>query len=888
MRYRVACVVVAWVVLLGVGPAADAVTASPGQYASDPAVINSHLNAFALPPVLVSSVAQQTARHLPWAWHAMPSRNGARLANSVQHLDLHVGPVDTTVTIVGSDALALQLIGCRQGTQNIALAPSAPPQIDGTRIALTRGTSLTEWYINSPLGIEQGFTLAHPARPAATAILSFKLRSALHVVLTHNTLTFQNAAGKTVLHYGSLYAYDADHRVLPARMTLVGDRLALIVDTLGARYPVTVDPLFSTTQTLADPGGQVNDNFGAVALSADGKTAVIGAGGGSGHAYIYTQAQGNWSASPVVTLNDPGSSSYDHFGGDVALSADGRTALIGAWGGSVGVVYVYQSTGGTWSTTPVARLVDPSNQWADGFGLALALSANGSVALIGAAGTTNVAGLAYVYVSTNGTWSSTPVAVFYGTDNSFTNQFGEAVALSGDGSTALIGAGGTNSGTINASGAAYIFKQVSGQWSRTPALRFDDPNPSPYDLFGSTVAISADGSTALIGAEGASGYLGKAYIYSNSSGTWGASPEAVFNAPSGAGTAQFGSSVALSSNGGKAFIGATGTMIGNAAGAGAAYIFTCTGGIWSGQPVLALDDPKGLAYDAFGSGIAVSADGASTMLVGAINTTVNGATDAGMAYILAPSADLSLTMSGSPADITIGQNVAFNFSVSNTDSQVTATDVTLTDTLPAGMSFVSAAAAGGSCSHSGGSVTCTIASLAPQGLWQPALMVTTTTAGSLQNTSLVSANQPDPNTANNSASVTTTVTVAPPVANNGSITTAQNTAINGTLSASDPQNLSLTYSISSQPGHGTVTLTNASSGAFTYTPTSGYSGTDSFAFVASNGSANSNTATETITITAPLPAAPASGGGGTLGMPSLLLLGMVAVMESHRRKGRTV
>ena len=884
MRYRVACVVVAWVVLLGVGPATDAITASPGQNASDLAVINSHLHAFALPPALVSSVAQQTARHLPWAWHTIPSRNGARLANSVQHLDLHVGHVGTTVTIVGSDALALRLTGYRQGTQNIALAPSVPPRIDGTRIALTRGTSLTEWYINSPLGIEQGFTLTHPARPAATAILSFKLHSALHVMLTHNTLSFQNAAGKTVLHYGSLYAYDADHCVLPARMALVGDRLALIVDTLGAHYPVTVDPLFSTTQTLADPGGQVNDSFGAVALSADGKTAVIGAGGGSGHAYVYTQTQGNWSASPVVTLNDPGSSSYDHFGGGVALSADGRTALIGAWGGSVGVVYVYQSTGGTWSTTPVARLVDPSNQWADGFGLALALSANGSVALIGAAGTTNVAGVAYVYVSTNGTWSSTPVAVFYGTDNSFTNQFGEAVALSGDGSTALIGAGGTN----NASGAAYVFKQVSGQWSRTPALRFNDPNPSPYVLFGSTVAISADGSTALIGAEGASGYLGKAYIYSNSSGTWDSFPEAVFNAPSGAGTAQFGSSVALSSNGGKAFIGATGTMIGNAAGAGAAYIFTRIGGIWSGQPVLALDDPKGLAYDAFGSDIAVSADGASTMLVGAINTTVNGATDAGTAYILVPSADLSLTMSGSPVNITIGQNVTFDFSVSNTDSQVTATGVTLTDTLPAGMSFVSAAAAGGSCSNSGSSVTCTMASLAPQRLWQPALMVTTTTAGSLQNTSLVSANQPDPNTANNSASVTTTVTVAPPVANNGSITTAQNTAINGTLSASDPQNLSLTYSISSQPGHGTVTLNNASSGAFTYTPASGYSGTDSFTFAASNGSANSNTATETITITAPLPAAPASGGGGTLGMPSLLLLGMVAVMESHRRKSRTV
>jgi len=79
MRYRVACVVVAWVVLLGVGPAADAATASPGQNASTPAVINSHPHAFALPPALVPLVAQQTARHSPWTWHAMPSRNGGDL-----------------------------------------------------------------------------------------------------------------------------------------------------------------------------------------------------------------------------------------------------------------------------------------------------------------------------------------------------------------------------------------------------------------------------------------------------------------------------------------------------------------------------------------------------------------------------------------------------------------------------------------------------------------------------------------------------------------------------------------------------------------------------------------------------------------------------------------
>ena len=103
------------------------------------------------------------------------------------------------------------------------------------------------------------------------------------------------------------------------------------------------------------------------------------------------------------------------------------------------------------------------------------------------------------------------------------------------------------------------------------------------------------------------------------------------------------------------------------------------------------------------------------------------------------------------------------------------------------------------------------------------------------------------NTATESETVNSTV-VNPPTASNGSVTTTAGTAVNGTLSASGTAPLS--FAIVANPGHGTVSITNASTGAFTYTPASGFSGSDSFTFDASNGGGTSNVATESVTVNA--------------------------------------
>ena len=85
---------------------------------------------------------------------------------------------------------------------------------------------------------------------------------------------------------------------------------------------------------------------------------------------------------------------------------------------------------------------------------------------------------------------------------------------------------------------------------------------------------------------------------------------------------------------------------------------------------------------------------------------------------------------------------------------------------------------------------------------------------------------------------TVQIQVAPandaPVAADQSLSTFEDTRVNGTVSASDLDGDTLSFSISGTPSHGTVVL-NSATGNFTYTPSSGYTGGDSFVIRVSDG-----------------------------------------------------
>ena len=102
-----------------------------------------------------------------------------------------------------------------------------------------------------------------------------------------------------------------------------------------------------------------------------------------------------------------------------------------------------------------------------------------------------------------------------------------------------------------------------------------------------------------------------------------------------------------------------------------------------------------------------------------------------------------------------------------------------------------------------------------------------------------------------SAPATVSITITPvndtPVANAQSVTTAENTTVAITLTGTDIDGDSLTYSLATSPGHGTLTGTPPN---VTYTPASNYNGSDSFTFKVNDGHVDSTPATVSITISA--------------------------------------
>ncbi|RKY36091.1 MAG: hypothetical protein DRP73_03945, partial [Candidatus Omnitrophota bacterium] len=105
----------------------------------------------------------------------------------------------------------------------------------------------------------------------------------------------------------------------------------------------------------------------------------------------------------------------------------------------------------------------------------------------------------------------------------------------------------------------------------------------------------------------------------------------------------------------------------------------------------------------------------------------------------------------------------------------------------------------------------------------------------------------DGNGGTDTATVTVTVNNVndPPVAQDQSVNTDEDTPVDITLVATDADGDSLTYAIVTQPSHGTLTGTPPN---VTYTPDANYNGPDSFTFKANDGKTDSNIATVSITV----------------------------------------
>ncbi len=658
----------------------------------------------------------------PPAYHPLASGDGYHAANP------HQG---WRVTFAPNGAVRLrphQGAAWRWGLRLAAYGYHAPLPLthpaqlsaSGPQVRYAWGRGITEWWINRPDGLEQGFTLEQ--RPEgfdgrAPLRLWLTPEGDLRPLLHGNAVRFVDSDGNTVLRYHTLRAWDAAGREVAGRMEVHEERVVLALDDATAIYPLTVDPTVQTAYLKASNAG-ANDEF-AFTVAVDSDTIVVGArfedSGNpanpndnsaldTGAAYVFVRNGASWTQQAYLkaAIGEAG----DDFGFAVAI--DGDTIVIGASGEQSGVpgnpndnsaddsgaAYVFVRNGSAWTQQAYLKASNPGN--VDYFGRSVAISGNtivvgaynedsGNPANPNDNSATN-AGAAYVFVRNGSAW--TQQAYLKAGNVGAEDQFGRSVAISGD--TIVVGAPYEDSGnpanpndnSANNAGAAYVFTRSGSTWTQRAYLKAATINPG--DQFGYAVALN--GNTLVVGAPGEGG-AGAAYVFTGSGATW--TQQAFLRADNAGVGDYFGAFVAV--DGDILVVGAPGEASNNPAdpannsapNAGAAYVFTRSDGNWTQRGYLKASNAQ--AEDLFGTSTAVSGD---TVVVGAPYEDGSGpmpnenASNAGAAYVflsddIAPSVTVEQA-AGQPDPASAGPILfTATFSEPINPSTFTASDVVL-------------------------------------------------------------------------------------------------------------------------------------------------------------------------------------------------------------------
>ncbi len=282
------------------------------------------------------------------------------------------------------------------------------------------------------------------------------------------------------------------------------------------------DATWTLLQKVVAPDAAESDRFGvSAALSTNGSVLLVGAyhdddvalNGGS--AYVFAREGDTWMFQAKLTA--PDGADFDEFGSAVALSGDGTRAVVAARlhdgaENDVGAVYVFEDQGGVWmlQTTLAPPIAAPNVE----FGTTVDLSDDGQTMLIASPGTIEV----HILGLAGGAWAIEATLVNEVEPGIFGFSFGHSAVLSADGMTAVVAAPFEQPNAVNF-GTVSMFRRVNGSWIRL--AKFDEPESSVDNFFGLSVAVSGDGRLALAGfLENFGDSVGGAHVYALNGTTW--------------------------------------------------------------------------------------------------------------------------------------------------------------------------------------------------------------------------------------------------------------------------------------------------------------------------------------------------------------------------------
>ncbi|MGQ0700513.1 MAG: Calx-beta domain-containing protein [Panacagrimonas sp.] len=543
-------------------------------------------------------------------------------------------PAPTTRTT--SEALRLRTTAIGRGE---ALVPvvGAKPVVRGNRAELAHGVA-TEWYVNSGLGLEHGYTFDAAPDGRGKVRIQIAVEGGLLPMADGDSVLLTDQSNTQRIRYQKLLVLDANQKHLDARMSVTPERrIEIAFDDTHAAYPVVVDPLLVNQEAKLVAADSAKGDFFGYSVAVSGDTAVmgafqdeVGANFFQGSAYVFVRSGMSWTQQAKLIAAD--GAALDRFG--ISVSVSGDTTVVGAYpdnfggNGNQGSAYVFVRSGTSW--TQQAKLVAADGAAGDEFGISVAMS--GDTAVVGAhqdeVGANFLQGSAYVFVRNGTSWTQQQKLV--AADGAEFDGFGISVALSGD--TVVAGADGDNVGANGSQGSAYVFVRSGVSWMQQAKLIAADG--AVEDFFGYSVTVSGD--TAVVGAYsdevGANFSQGSAYVFVRSGTIW--TQQAKLLAADGAAFQEFGSSVALSGN--TAVVGVFRDDIGANSDQGSAYVFVRSGASWTQQAKLIAAD--GAAGDLFGFSVAASND---TAVVGAhFDKFFGGNNGQDSAYVYRLTADL--------------------------------------------------------------------------------------------------------------------------------------------------------------------------------------------------------------------------------------------------------
>ena len=558
------------------------------------------------------------------AYHARAAKIGFTFTNSQQRLEADLTPAGVRIRS-GATTWSFRYEGLNRGTSRTTATMMAPTAT-ANRVEYRRGP-ITEWYVNGPFGLEQGFTLAARPQPRGRGplVLRLSVSSDLQgrVDADKRAVTLAERTGHDALTYRELVAWDARGRPLPASLRFDRSVLSIEVDDTGAAYPVTIDPLIQPlaklTPTDYDPGA---DNFGN-SIAIEGDTIVVGGPKidvPSG-VYVFTKPAGGWAGTLTqvakLTASDLPGFEDDTFAGSVAISGD--TIVTGALYSTVngataqGAAYVFVKPATGWvDMTETAKLLASNGQERDFLGCSVAI--DGDTIVAGAYNKADQngtpAGGVYVFVKPPNGWASVPqmteTARLAASDGSgYGNALGYAVGIGND----TIVASAPYDGLVHdgrQAGAAYVFLKPAAGWTgvQGPAAKLAPPGGtiSSFPSFGNQLAIDRRTGGAIV----VSDYTvrpSNVFLFVRPVTGWTTNPPATLG-PTTILTRSDGSefSFSVAVDGDRV---ATGVVSGTAP--GAVYVYDKPVGGWpaSMTETLTLVAPDTTVNDSFGTSVAV-------------------------------------------------------------------------------------------------------------------------------------------------------------------------------------------------------------------------------------------------------------------------------------------